>query len=142
MLETFETRFKNWVNWCKLKNINYSRTGSAEGNYKSPQIWDERNPIPEWIRAINHLDAIEVNRAYIALPEKPRQIIYILCFKSHWRAEYQAQRINCHHTELGERLYWAKTQLNNLLTNKQHYIESTHRFALSRFQPVGGLSIA
>lgn len=119
MEKTFSWRFRNWVNWCNLKGVHNSRAGSAEGNWKSPQIWDERNPTPEWVRLIDHNDAVEINRAYVELDPYPRRVILILYFRTHWRPTWQAQKLNCHVSQLHDKACWARNQLENLLTNKQ-----------------------
>ena len=92
-----------------------AKAGSAEGNYHSPQVWDDRNPRPQWLIELDVPDAVEVNRAYIQLGERTRRVIKILWFRTHWRPQWQAQKLGCHHTELGELGHKARLMLRNRL---------------------------
>jgi hypothetical protein len=67
------------------------------------------------LEPIMDYDALLVNRAYWQLAEKTRRTIKILWFRAHWKPSWQAQRIGCHHTELGEVGYKAKKMLANRL---------------------------
>lgn len=101
----FEPRFKNWVRWCWEWNIHYGKVGSAEGNYRSPQIWEMPGPRPV---PTDHLDAYLLNQAFVELDEQTRRTIKILVFRPHLRPQWQAQKIGCHYTMLEERLKAAK----------------------------------
>jgi hypothetical protein len=59
--------------------------------------------------------ALLVNRAYWELGEKSRRTILVIWFRPHWREQWKAQKIGCHHTELGEVGYRAKRMLKNRL---------------------------
>ena len=119
-LSEFQPRFQNWIRWCQMKGLYQSRTGSAEGNYRSPQVWDDRLPKPEWLLRLNEPDAIVVNRAYVALrviaPSQARAI-KVCYFKPFWKPSWQAQSLQCNVRELAERAYLAKRALSNVLTS-------------------------
>jgi hypothetical protein len=61
-------------------------------------------------------DAVLLNRAYSQLGDRTRNIIKVLWFRTHWRPQWQAQKIGCHFKELGEMGEWAKKMLSNRLT--------------------------
>jgi hypothetical protein len=71
-------------------------------------------------------DALLVNRAYWELGEKTRKTIKILWFRTGWKPTWQAQKIGCHHTELGEIGYRAKRMLQNRLD----FVERKSRIAV------------
>lgn len=112
----FETRFRNWLRWCKEGHPEpHEQCGSAEGNWKSPQIWEpdplERNlvdPIDIW-------DALEVQRAFYGLPEVNRRTIKLIHFRPKWRRSWIAQKLGCHQSQLEERLSISKKMLSNRL---------------------------
>jgi hypothetical protein len=121
--KSFDERFINWLKWCRLRGIHQDRARSAEGAYRSPQVWEERNPRPAELD-IN--DAVLVNRAYSQLAEKTRRIIKILWFRPHWRPEWQAQKIGCHHTELKDLAAFAMCVMHNRL----EFLEQKHKITL------------
>jgi hypothetical protein len=112
----FPARFENWRRWADQKGLYQGRAGSAEGAYRSPQIWDPPGPRPPMIDVV---DAIVVNRAYIQLrliAERQARVIQILVFRGkHWRPQWQAQKLGIHHTKLEEALSHAKQMLENQL---------------------------
>ena len=101
--------------WCRMRGVYQERAGSAEGFYRSPQHWEPQNPKPDWLVSLNEPDAVMVNRAYSQLGVRARQIIKVLWFRSHWRVQWQAQKLGCHHTELRDLGHTAKTMLRNRL---------------------------
>ena len=108
-IEAFNPRFKNWVRWANQTGYHQARVASAEGAYRSPQCWDEKEPpLPQ----CNILDAWLLNSAYLYSPSKVRRTIKILVFRPHWRAEWQAQKLGVHHTELSEALFQAKKAMS------------------------------
>lgn len=116
LLDTeFEARFKNWIFWCRMRGLHQGHAGSVEGRYRSPQHWDPINPKPDWLLMMDENDAVMVNRAYSQLGEYFRRVIKVLWFRPHWRAQWQAQKLSCHHSDLGDLGYRAKTMLKNRL---------------------------
>jgi hypothetical protein len=109
-VDLFERRFSNWVKWCNRKGLHQGRTGSAEGNWRSPQIWHPPEPRPE---VLNEPDALLFNSAYWQLGERVRQVIKILVFRPHLRPQWQAQKLGVHYLKLDEELAWAKTMMKN-----------------------------
>jgi hypothetical protein len=109
----FAQRFENWRRWCVRKGLYQGRTGSAEGAYRSPQIWDPPGPRP---MPINDPDAILLNRAFWQLGGKVRLTIKILVFRSHWRPQWQAQKLGVHYLKLDQELVKAKRMMENRLT--------------------------
>lgn len=111
----FDWRFNNWLHFCKLKGIYHGKAGSAEGRYRSPQIWEPQNPKPAWLITLDENDAVLVNRAYSQLADKTRRVIKVIWIKTWWRPQWQAQAIGCHWTKLDEAGYRAKKMLENRL---------------------------
>lgn len=114
----FEARFTNWLRWCQGRYyFQRSQAGSVEGAYRSPQrnVWDPPDPNMKILEPIRNYDAVMVNRAYWQLGDRVRQTIKILWFRPHWREQWKAQKIGCHHTELAELGYRAKRMLKNRL---------------------------
>lgn len=115
MQRNFDDRFSNWVAWCKYRGLHQDRAKSIEGAYRSPQIWDARNAKPDWLLNMDIPDAIMVNRAYSQLGERIRRVIKVIWFKPHWRPQWQAQKLGCHFTQLGELADHAKCVMKNRL---------------------------
>jgi hypothetical protein len=126
LADEFETRFRNWLRWCRDVYGSQGRCFSAEGAYRSPQHWDPPEPNMRILEPIMDYDALLVNRAYWQLAEKTRRTIKILWFRTNWKPTWQAQKIGCHHTELGEVGYRAKRMLQNRLD----FVERKHRIAV------------
>jgi hypothetical protein len=126
LADEFETRFRNWLRWCRDVYGSQGRCFSAEGAYRSPQHWDPPEPNMRILEPIMDYDALLVNRAYWQLAEKTRRTIKILWFRTSWKPTWQAQKIGCHHTELGEVGYRAKTMLKNRLD----FVERKSRIAV------------
>ena len=101
----FEWRFENWLRWCRLGGLRGRRCGSAEGGYRSPQVW-----WPEGARGegVDVVDAVEMNRSYWGLPVRVRRVVQVLWFRGWWRPQWQAQKLGVHWTKLGELGHWAK----------------------------------
>jgi hypothetical protein len=114
-LGDFEARFANWLHWCRMKGMHQGHAGSVEGRYRSPQHWDPVNPKPEWLLLMDVNDAVLLNRAYSQLGEYARRAIKILWFRPYWRAQWQAQKLQVHHTELADLAYRAKKMMENRL---------------------------
>jgi hypothetical protein len=113
--ETFEGRFKNWIQWCIRKGLHQGRTGSAEGNWRSPQIWHPPEPRPP---VLDDLDAVAVNRAFSQLAQNSptyANVIKVLVFKPWMRPQAQAQVLGVHYMRLDQELHKAKKMLSNLL---------------------------
>ena len=110
MLDTlFLYRFDHWLRWCLSKGHYQSRCGSLEGLWRSPQCWDERLPRPP---PIDLLAAILVNRGYIGIADIHRRTIKYLYFRN-WRPQWIAQKLGCHHTQLGDYRHRARLALAN-----------------------------
>lgn len=136
----FEGRFRNWVRWCLEGHPEpHEACGSAEGNWKSPQVWEPDPPGRNQIDPVDIWDALVVQRAFYGLPELHRRTIKFLHFKVHWRRSWIAQKLGCHHTDLDERLRIAKRMLNNridmldskahIARNSEHLLTGNRRFA-------------
>lgn len=96
------------------KGLHTGRCGSAEGNWRSPQVWDAPNPRPQ---AIDVPDAILVNRAYTRLAltaPKHAKALKVLVFMGWLRPTRQAQMLATHYTRLDELLRRAKIMLRNV----------------------------
>lgn len=121
----FERLFKTWVRWCKSTGRYQNRSGSAEGRWNSPQIWEPLEPRAE---PIDLPGAFIVNRAYCRLVWKARLVIKVLWFRDHWRPQWQAQKIGCRVADLPERGYWAKRSLRDLV----RYLRSQQKACIMR----------
>ena len=118
----FQARFNNWLHWCQMKGLYQSRTGSAEGLWRSPQVFEDRLPKPTWLLEMIGPDAIVLNQVYTLLARfQPSQarVIKVIWFKPHWRPSWQAQAIRCRVIDLPGRAYQAKTAFGNLLTDQE-----------------------
>jgi len=124
----FSSRFSNWVHWCLMKGMYQAKAGSAEGNYRSGQVWEERLPKPEWLTELDIPDAVLVNRAYGQLGDTTRRTIKVLWFRHHWKPQWQAQKLGCHYTELAEKGFLARKMLENRLD----FIERPHKITRSQ----------
>ena len=124
-IKLFEQRFSNWLHWCQLKGIYHGKAGSAEGYYRSPQIWEPQNPKPIWLIELDENDAVLVNRAYSQLGTKARKTIKVLWIKTGWRPQWQPQAIGCHWKELEEVGYRAKRMLENRLAFIEKSLHTT-----------------
>ena len=112
-MASFNERFDNWVRWCNAKGLMQRRTGSLEGNYRSPQCWDPPGPRPA---VIDLPDAILLNRAYTWMAvHAPREakVIKIMTFFGHWRATWKAAKLGVHHTKLDDAYKTARTMMKN-----------------------------
>lgn len=120
----FEARFRNWLRWCFEGHPEpHEACGSAEGNWKSPQIWEPDPPGRNQIDPVDYWDAVQVQKAFYGLPELHRRVIKFMHFRPHWRRSWVAQKLGCHHTDLDERLRMAKRMLANrvdMLDAKAH----------------------
>jgi hypothetical protein len=104
MTISFERRFENWVRWCRSSGLFLGKAGSAEGEYRSGQVWEERLPSgPE----VDVVDAVFLNAVFMELEARVRRIVKILYFRSHWRPQWQAQKIGCRADDLIEKRAWA-----------------------------------
>jgi hypothetical protein len=115
-VDAFDARFDNWRRWCIQKGLHRGRAGSAEGAWRSPQVWDAPNPRPP---EIDLPDAILVNRAFTQLAlSAPRNAnaIKVLVFMGWLKPTRQAQILATHYTRLDELLSRSKIMLRNLLT--------------------------
>ena len=111
----FDRRFDNWVRWCKSKGTQTGRCFSAEGAYRSPQIWHAPGPRPA---DIDVPDAVAVNRAFVRMATQTptyANVIKVLVFKSWMRPTLQAQILGTHWTRLDGELGRAKKMLKNIL---------------------------
>ena len=79
-----------------------AKAGSAEGNYRSGQVWEDVQPKPSWLIELNVPDAVEVNRVYVSLSGWDRRVIKVLWFRTHWRPQWQGQKLGVHYTKLEE----------------------------------------
>jgi hypothetical protein len=114
-LDDFEVRFANWLAWCRMKGLHQGHAGSVEGRYRSPQHWDPVSPKPQWLLTMDINDAVLLNRAFSQLGEYTRRVIKILWFRPHWRVQWQAQKLQVHHTELADLGYRSKRMMENRL---------------------------
>jgi hypothetical protein len=113
--DAFESRFTNWVMWCARKGLHQARAGSAEGAWRSPQIWHPPEPRPP---VINDPDAVVVNRAYTQLailaPSYARAL-QVLVFMPWLKPQRQAQILGTHYLRLDALLEKSKQMLKNQL---------------------------
>lgn len=77
-LESTKDRLDNWYK-CFRNSPNYRVTASLEGRYVSPQAWHA----VEAKTIINTIDALEVERAVIGLPELYKAILKYIYFQKH-----------------------------------------------------------
>jgi hypothetical protein len=98
----FERRFENWRRWCLMNGRFQAKAGSAEGNYRSGQVWEDVQPRPRWLIELNVPDAVEVNRVYVSLSYWDRRVIKVLWFRTHWKPQWQGQKLGVHYTKLEE----------------------------------------
>lgn len=90
-VEIFEGRFKNWVRWCRASHIHNGRCGSAEGGWRSPQVWESPGPRPG---ELDDLDAVKLERVFTSelVRDFYRRAIKLWYFKR-WRAEWVARKL-------------------------------------------------
>lgn len=93
----FDSRFQNWVRWCKARGVHQARVGSAEGEYRSSQIWEQVEPKGE---GVDSVDAQFLNRAYSQIDKKSRRVIKVIYFREYWKAKWQAQKLGINEGEL------------------------------------------
>lgn len=88
----FTARLENWIRWCKSFGSGAGRAGSAEGGYRSGQIWE-----PEPLRGaeVDIVDAELVNRAYSQIGGYERRVIKVVFFRGWWRDQWKAQKLGC-----------------------------------------------
>ena len=116
----FQLRFTNWIRWCtETASEPSSPCNSIEGRYKSPQIWDEARPNMGLLNPINKWDAMALQRAYVSMPPDERRVIKFMYFRPHWRREWIAQKLDVHHSKLGERLHIAKCCMCGVLDTQE-----------------------
>jgi hypothetical protein len=116
---SFEKRFDNWRRWCLQKGLHQGRVGSAEGNWRSPQIWHPPEPRPA---AIDLPDAVAVNRAYTQLAiQSPSaaKAIQVIVFMPYLRPQRQAQILGTHYLRLDGLLDKTKIMLRNVLQGQK-----------------------
>jgi hypothetical protein len=114
-LSDFDQRFENWVRWCNQRGLHRATCGSAEGNWKSPQVWEAQNPRPA---EIDTVDAVRVNRAFTKLAlsaPSHAQVIKVIVFMPWLRPTRAAQMLGTHWTRLDEKLNRAKLMMRNLM---------------------------
>lgn len=131
----FEPRFRNWLRWCaEYASEPHGSAASAEGAYRSPQIWDEVRPNLGLLNPVDKWDAMVVQRAYVGMPDGERRVIKFMYFRPHWRREWIAQKLDVHHSRLGERLLVAKGCMSLVLDglDGKEYISRT----VSRQKPL------
>lgn len=115
-LPRFDVRFENWLRWCREGYREPGdRTGSAEGNWNSPQVWETPDPDMGLISPINIPDAVMLNRAYVRMAGEHRRVLKIVYFRPHWRASWKAQKMGCRIAEIGEKAYRSKKVMQNTL---------------------------
>lgn len=124
----FDARFKNWVRWCKAKGFHRSRVGSAEGNYRSGQVWEATEPRGE---PFDELDALMVNRAFSELGGQVRRAIKVIYFREYWRPQWQAQKLGIRMVDLPRVGYEARI----MLLNRVEFLERKRKI-LSTVKPV------
>lgn len=114
----FTDRFKNWLRWCAVHGGRKdSPCGSAEGGYRSPQIWEGLTYSEAKLHPVDNPDAELVNRAYVALSEYDRRVIKYVYFRTHWRPSWMAQKLNCHYTQIFGRLTTSRQRMNAIVDN-------------------------
>lgn len=137
MGDEFYPRFQGWVRWCRSIGRYHSKTGSIEGYYRSPQIWDIVEPKGE---SVDLLDAFLLNKVYSLLPERPRRIIKILHFRTHWKPQWQAQKLGCHYLNLNELNNYALIAFSHKLDDVENKVDtSRHGFPVRPL--LGGLTV-
>lgn len=81
----------------------------------SPQVWERVEPNMALINPVDWWDAVEVQRAFVVLPERPRRAIKFVYFRRHWKKGWIAQKLGCRSDEIGEKVGFAKLMLANRL---------------------------
>lgn len=113
-VSAFDIRFENWVRWCNARGHQTGHCYSAEGAYRSPQIWHPPEARPP---EIDGNDALTINRAYTrmaTLTPRYANVIKVLVFRHRRdRPTLQAQMLGIHWTRLDGELDRAKKMLEN-----------------------------
>lgn len=137
---TFEARFENWRHWCLMNGRFQAKAGSAEGNYRSPQVWDDTNPKPVWLIEMDIPDAVEVNRAYCELSGWDRRVIKVLWFRPHWRPQWQGQKLGVHYTKLEAVGLESLSAMREMLDRRETVVRMTQvSMATAIKRPVGAI---
>lgn len=69
-----ETLLDNWGRWCREHRI-IGECESIEHLYRSPQEWDAPPPPPPWKPPISRNAALQVYRAWLAIPDPYKSVI-------------------------------------------------------------------
>lgn len=107
-------RFANWIEWCRRREPEYAKAGSAEGNYRSPQIWEPPGPRPV---ELNLPDATLLNHVFWQLGRPTRRVLKTLLFwpGRFWSLKKQCQYLGVRELELPQAFYKAERMLENRL---------------------------
>lgn len=109
----FDQRFDNWVRWCRQHGGGGGRCFSAEGGYRSPQVWHPPEPKPE---SVDVNDAMAMQRAWVRfavdVPTYAR-IIDVLVFHDWYEPKWQARKLGMRIVELQAALDRAKAAFRN-----------------------------
>ena len=113
----FAERFNNWLRWCAdHPGAPHSPCGSAEGRYRSPQVWEGLQPSESKLNPVNVPDAELVNRAYVLMDDYNRRVIKYVYLRTHWRPSWMAQKLGCHYTAIYSKLQTARQLMACRLT--------------------------
>ena len=109
----FEQRFDNWVRWCRQHGGGGGRCFSAEGAYRSPQVWHPPEPRPA---EVDVNDAIRMQKAWVAFslnaPSFAR-VIDVMVFHPRWEPKWQARKLAMRIGDLQMALDRAKKAFEN-----------------------------
>ena len=137
-MSDFPSRFKNWLRWCSdHAGEPHSPCGSAEGRWHSPQIWEPDVPGRNMLNPVDVVDAVLVNRAYVALRDYDRRVLKYVYFRQHWRPSWMAQKLGCHYTQIYSKLLDAKARMRTILDtiDEKEYFSRRSPVAGNRSQP-------
>lgn len=134
----FPARLKNWLRWCAdHAGEPHSPCGSLEGRYRSPQVWFPEEPSYAKLHPVDVVDAVLVNRAYVAMQDYDRRVLKYVYFRRHWRPSWMAQKLGCHYTEIYGKLSLAKMRMRIILDtiDEKEYFSRRSPATGNRLQP-------
>ena len=109
----FEQRFDNWVRWCRSHGGRVGRCFSAEGAYRSPQVWEPQNPRPA---EVDLQDALKMQKAWVRFAQSApsfARVIDVLVFSPHWEPAWQARKLGMRIRDMQAALDRAKMAFRN-----------------------------
>ena len=135
----FQTRFKNWLRWCAdHAGEPHNPCGSAEGKWRSPQHWHPEEPSYAKLHPVDVVDALVVNRAYVAMQDYDRRVVKYVYFRQHWRPSWMASKLGCHYTQIYGKLSDAKMRMRIILDklDEKEYFSRRSPVAGNRHAPL------